>query len=141
MERYWKVLDLDNGEYSTHETEEEVNHIIDYLTKDMDDDKCIRQSDIETSYSNYDFQYILVIDSHKVRRFLYFFDSIEEECDSLEERIEEMQARHDMKCDKMKRKLEHTINEQASLILILRTKLHESEESNQLNRKESNYET
>lgn len=85
MEKYWKLLDIENGTYTTHETEEEVNHIIDYVTRHLSDDKVTKRINIENPFSNYDFQFVHVFDEHHVHQFLYFYDTIEEERDDFEE--------------------------------------------------------
>ena len=89
MEKYWKLLDLKEHEYSVHETEEEINHIIEFKTRNMEDDRVIRRIDIKTPFPNYNFQYVVAFDSENIYYFLYFFDSIEEQCDCFEEELHE----------------------------------------------------
>ena len=89
MEKYWKLLDLKEHEYSAHETEEEINHIIEFKTHNMEDDRVIRRIDIKTQFPNYNFQYVIAFDSENIFYFLYFFDSIEEQCDCFEEELHE----------------------------------------------------
>ena len=89
MQNLWKLLDLKEHEYSAHETEEEINHIIEYKIRNMEDDRVIRRIDIKTPFPNYNFQYVIAFDSENVYYFLYFFDSIEEQCDCFEEELYE----------------------------------------------------
>lgn len=111
MEKYWKLLDIDNGTYTTHETEEEVNHIIDYVTRHLSDDKVTKRINIETPFSNYDFQFVHVFDEHHVHQFLYFFDTIEEERDDFEERIMILQTHRDVDIDEKQREFEDEIKD------------------------------
>lgn len=106
MEKYWKLLNIEDGKYSIHETEEEVNHIIDYKTRDYSDDKVIKRINIETPFINYDFQFVYVFDDHHIHHFLYFYDTIEEERDDFEERIMLLQTHHDVDIDEKQRKFE-----------------------------------
>ena len=106
MEKYWKLLNIEDGEYSIHETEEEVNHIIEYRTRDFSDDKVTKRINIETPFSNYDFQFVCVFDEHHIHQFLYFFDTIEEERDDFEERIMTLQTHRDVDIDEKQRKFE-----------------------------------
>lgn len=106
MEKYWKLLDIEDGEYSVHETEEEVNHIIDYKTRNYSDDKVTKRIDIETPFSNYDFQFVYVFDEHHVHQFLYFYDTIEEERDDFEERVMILQTHRDTDADVTRRAYE-----------------------------------
>ena len=95
MEKYWKLLDLKEHEYSVHETEEEINHIIEFKTRNMEDDRVIRRIDIKTPFSNYNFQYVVAFDSENIFYFLYFFDSIEEELDSRDDDRDEIKEQRD----------------------------------------------
>lgn len=82
MEKYWKLLNLHTNEYTTHETEEEVNHIIDFICKDMQESRKIIRQKIKTTFPNYGFNHVIVYDDTAIRHFVYFFDTIEEELDS-----------------------------------------------------------
>ena len=106
MEKYWKLLNIEDGEYSVHETEEEVNHIIEYKTRDFSDDKVTKRINIETPFSDYDFQFVYVFDEHHIHQFLYFYDTIEEERDDFEERIMILQTHRDEDIDEKQRKFE-----------------------------------
>lgn len=112
MEKYWKLLDIEDGEYSIHETEEEVNHIIDYKTRDYSDDKVTKRINIETPFSNYDFQFVYVFDEHHIHQFLYFYDTIEEERDDFEERVMILQTHRDVDIDEKQREFEDAFKDE-----------------------------
>lgn len=90
MSKYWKLLILSANQYIECETEEEVNHLIDSFCKDMEEERLYKRHTIETQYPNYNFEHVTVFDSSNVRQFIYFFDTIEEEYDSLAERTCDM---------------------------------------------------
>ena len=94
MSKYWKLLILRLNQYIECETEEEVIHLIESLCKDMEQERIYKHHTIETQHPNYNFEHVTVFDSSNVRQFLYFFDTIEEERDSLGERIEEMNTHY-----------------------------------------------
>lgn len=108
MEKYWKLLDLKEHEYSTHETEEEINHIIEFKTRNMEDDRVIRRIDIKTQFPNYNFQYVVAFDSENIYYFLYFFDSIEEQCDCFEEELYEKDLSNQL--DEITKQRDNAIN-------------------------------
>lgn len=89
MQKLWKLLNLYKFEYTTHETLEEVHHYIKKCVGDMQYDYRYTDRTISTEYPNYEFHYVIVIDDHEFRGFLYFFDSIEEQCDCFEEELHE----------------------------------------------------
>lgn len=82
MELYYKLLDLIEGKYTTHETVEEVRHYITHRVSDMQYDYKVTDKLIRTPFPNYDFHYVIVEDDNEFREFVYFFDTIEEELDS-----------------------------------------------------------
>lgn len=84
MEFYYKLLDLTEGKYTTHETVEEVRHYITHRVSDMQHDYKITDKLIRTPFPNYDFHYVIVEDDNEFSEFVYFFDTIEEELDSRE---------------------------------------------------------
>ena len=136
MNKYWKLIDLLTHEYTTHETEEEVNHMIEHLTRDMDDDKIIRRVDIKTPFANYDFQHIIVYNPQIVRHFIYFFDSIEEQCDAFEEELHEKESTI---CEQQKRLSKFNAQwffNGVTRAEILEAGLDESEKTNEFLRKE-----
>lgn len=128
MERYWKLLDIENGEYSIHETEEEVNHIIEYKTRNFSDDKVTKRINIETPFSNYDFQFVCVFDEHHIHQFLYFYDTIEEEHDDFEERIMILQTQRDNAINLLNKKTTDLFNANRT-IDFLRKRISESDDS------------
>lgn len=85
MELYYKLLDLIEGKYTTHETVEEVRHYITHRVSDMQYDYKVTDKLIRTPFPNYDFHYVIVEDDNEFREFVYFFDTIEEELDSRED--------------------------------------------------------
>lgn len=91
MEKYWKLLNLYTNEYTTHETEEEVNHIINFICKDMQESRETIRQEIKTPFPNYDFNHVVVYDDTAIRHFIYFFDTVEEQCDDYEERVKVLQ--------------------------------------------------
>lgn len=124
---YWKLLNLYTNEYTTHESEEEVNHIIDFFCRDMQESrKTIRQS-IKTPFSNYDFNHVLIYDDFTIRHFVYFFDTIEEELDSRED--DEMKKQRDNAIELLNKKTaalfiaNRTIDNLESIVKDLKTKL------------------
>lgn len=132
---YWKLLDLLTHEYTTHETEEEVNHMIEHLTRDMDGDKIIRRVNIKTPFANYDFQHIIVYNPQIVRHFIYFFDSIEEQCDTFEEELHE---KEETICEQQERLSKTMLNNFYGVTRedILEAGLDECEKTNEFLRKE-----
>lgn len=82
MGYYYKLLDLIEGKYTTHETLEEVHHYINHRVSDMQYNYKFTDKLICTPHSNYDFHYVIVEDDCEFREFVYFFDTIEEELDS-----------------------------------------------------------
>lgn len=93
MELYYKLLDLIEGKYTTHETIEEVNHYITHRVSDMQYDYKVTDKLIRTPFPNYEFHYVIVEDDNEFREFVYFFDTIEEELDSRED--DEMREQRD----------------------------------------------
>ena len=93
MELYYKLLDLIEGKYTTHETLEEVRHYITHRVSDMQYDYKVTDKLIRTPFPNYDFHYVIVEDDNEFREFVYFFDTIEEELDSRED--DEMREQRD----------------------------------------------
>lgn len=93
MELYYKLLDLIEGKYTTHETVEEVRHYITHRVSDMQYDYKVTDKLIRTPFPNYDFHYVIVEDDNEFREFVYFFDTIEEELDSRED--DEMREQRD----------------------------------------------
>ncbi len=93
MELYYKLLDLIEGKYTTHETVEEVRHYITHRVSDMQYDYKVTDKLIRTPFPNYDFHYVIVEDDNEFREFVYFFDTIEEELDSRED--DEMHEQRD----------------------------------------------
>lgn len=85
MELYYKLLDLIERKYTTHETLEEVHHYITHRVSDMQYDYKVTDKLIHTPFPNYDFHYVIVEDDNEFREFVYFFDTIEEELDSRED--------------------------------------------------------
>lgn len=82
MELYYKLLDLIEGKYTTHETLEEVHHYITHRVSDMQYNYKVTDKLIRTPFPNYNFHYVIVEDDNEFREFVYFYDSIEEELDS-----------------------------------------------------------
>lgn len=99
MEKYWKLLILSVNQYIECETEEEVNHLIDCFCKDMEQERTYKRHTIETQYPNYNFEHVTVFDSSNVRQFIYFFDTIEEQCDAFEEEIIELRTHRETDFD------------------------------------------
>lgn len=93
MELYYKLLDLIEGKYTTHETVEEVRHYITHRVSDMQYDYKVTDKLIRTPFPNYDFHYVIVEDDNEFREFVYFYDTIEEELDSRED--DEMREQRD----------------------------------------------
>ena len=95
MELYYKLLDLIEGKYTTHETVEEVRHYITHRVSDMQYDYKITDKLIRTPFPNYDFHYVIVEDDNEFREFVYFFDTIEEELDSRDDDRDEIKEQRD----------------------------------------------
>lgn len=95
MELYYKLLDLIEGKYTTHETVEEVRHYITHRVSDMQYDYKVTDKLIRTPFPNYDFHYVIVEDDNEFREFVYFFDTIEEELDSLDDDRDEIKEQRD----------------------------------------------
>lgn len=93
MELYYKLLDLIEGKYTTHETVEEVRHYITHRVSDMQYDYKVTDKLIRTPFPSYDFHYVIVEDDNEFREFVYFYDTIEEELDSRED--DEMREQRD----------------------------------------------
>lgn len=85
MAEYYKLLNLAERRYTTHETLEEVHHCILHFVKDMQYAYKLEDYLIRTEHSNYDFHYVMVRDGYEIREFIYFFDTIEEEFDDVVE--------------------------------------------------------
>ena len=94
MELYYKLLDLIEGKYTTHETVEEVRHYITHRVSDMQYDYKVTDKLIRTPFPNYDFHYVIVEDDNEFREFVYFFDTIEEELDSREDDKDKFMKQH-----------------------------------------------
>lgn len=94
--KYWKLICLYSGDYSEHETEEEVLSIINFMSRKITQDRGEwYQQTIKTQYNNYDFNRVLVFNSDNRAEFLYFFDTIEEELDCRDEEDSEMCKQRD----------------------------------------------
>ena len=102
MEFYYKLLDLIEGKYTTHETYEELRHYIMHRVSDMQYDYKFTDKLILTGHPNYDFHYVIVEDDNEFREFVYFFDTIEEELDSRED--DEMREQRDNAIDLLNKK-------------------------------------
>ena len=94
MEFYYKLLDLIEGKYTTHETYEELRHYIMHRVSDMQYDYKFTDRLILTGHPNYNFHYVIVEDDNEFREFVYFFDTIEEELDSREDNEDEFKKQH-----------------------------------------------
>ena len=94
MKYYYKLLDLIEGKYTTHETYEELRHYIMHRVSDMQYDYKFTDRLILTAHPNYNFHYVIVEDDNEFREFVYFFDTIEEELDSREDNEDEFKKQH-----------------------------------------------